>query len=342
MSSHFARGARPAFTLIELLVVIAIIAILIALLVVAVQKVRSAAARIQCANNLKQLGLAAVHYESLFKKFPPAGRGYGWCRDLPGYRADAKIVNSNGLTLLLPYLDQEPLHRQFKNDEAFCNARTPISAANWPTGENPTGPLIGDPLTNGNAQLVGIELAVFRCPADSGNPVIRPGFFGPGGDFPGAKTNYDFIARYWEHMRCNAWAADDPTVRYMFGQNSNCTRGMITDGLSNTFMFGESTLTVYNGSCSAWGYRGIFMPGIDPGHEWAIQGINNFEDYFGGSKITPQFGRVVQFGFAGSMHTGGCHFVLGDGSVRFVQESVPKALLERMSSIADGVAVTLD
>src|ERR1700721_2924771 len=98
---------RRAFTLIELLVVIAIIAILIVLLVPAVQKVREAAARTQCMNNLKQLALAVLDYESSYKHLPPAGMGYGWCGVTKGtYPSDPQILNQNGLTLLLPYIDQ--------------------------------------------------------------------------------------------------------------------------------------------------------------------------------------------------------------------------------------------
>src|SRR5262245_56499351 len=101
---------RHAFTLIELLVVIAIIAILIALLVPAVQKVREAAARAQCSNNLKQIALAALNYENSYKRLPYAGRGYGWCRAVAGqFTPDPQTLNQNGLTLLLPYLDNGPL-----------------------------------------------------------------------------------------------------------------------------------------------------------------------------------------------------------------------------------------
>src|SRR5471030_2626984 len=126
MFTHGRR--RSAFTLIELLVVIAIIAILIALLVPAVQKVREASSRAQCGNNLKQLALAVLDYESSYKKLPPAGRAYGWCRALPPtYPADPVILNMNGLTLLLPYVEQGPLYAQFNFKQNFSNAVSPYN-----------------------------------------------------------------------------------------------------------------------------------------------------------------------------------------------------------------------
>src|SRR6516162_5799732 len=109
---------RTAFTLIELLVVIAIIAVLIGLLLPAVQKVREAAARVQCQNNLKQLGLALHNYHDANSQFPPAGRGYAWCGSAAGGPGDTAIYNSNGLVLLLPYVEQDNLYRRFNLNEA--------------------------------------------------------------------------------------------------------------------------------------------------------------------------------------------------------------------------------
>src|SRR5207249_6394474 len=106
LSAHFARripmqrrSRRPGFTLIELLVVIAIIAILIGLLVPAVQKVRSAAARSQCQNNLKQLGLGLHSFHDVYKGFPAA-------------RVTTPVTHSC-VPYVLPYVEQQPLFNQY-------------------------------------------------------------------------------------------------------------------------------------------------------------------------------------------------------------------------------------
>src|SRR5262245_5230427 len=101
---------RSAFTLIELLVVIALIAVLIVLLLPAVQKVREAAARLKCSNNLKQIGLALHQYENTYGAFPPA------IHERPGVGADGGATAVGMWPFLLPYLEQEPLASRYRWD----------------------------------------------------------------------------------------------------------------------------------------------------------------------------------------------------------------------------------
>ena len=107
------RQKRTGFTLIELLVVIAIIAVLIGLLLPAVQKVREAAARMKCSNNLHQLGLALHNYEGANKMFPSAGKNYAWASGAASRPANH---NMNGLVSLLPYMEQQGLYDQINHN----------------------------------------------------------------------------------------------------------------------------------------------------------------------------------------------------------------------------------
>src|SRR5262245_61645046 len=118
------RRRRLAFTLIELLVVIAIIAVLIGLLLPAVQKVRESAARMQCSNNLKQLGLALHNYEGVNRVFPPAYVTQNPYADGTAFGISYGDEYRNGPTgfawgvFLLPFVEQDPLYRQFRLTEA--------------------------------------------------------------------------------------------------------------------------------------------------------------------------------------------------------------------------------
>src|SRR5262245_30040693 len=158
---------RPAFTLIELLIVIAIIAILIGLLLPAVQKVREAANRMKCGNNLKQIGLALHAYEGTYQQLPLGGKGYGWCR-YPADYGDQKIYNLNGLLLLLPFLEQEPLYRKYDPNSCVMNCMEGNSGCCPPVAS--TGTLQGEAVRSGNAAVVATQVAVFRCPSDRGDP----------------------------------------------------------------------------------------------------------------------------------------------------------------------------
>ncbi len=145
---HHTRCHRPAFTLIELLVVIAIIAILIALLVPAVQKVREAAARTQCTNNLKQIGLALHNYHDTNKAFPQAYKSLA--TPDPTAAPGTGTYGAGAFVLILPYIEQTNVYRQIDVNRAA------LSAFNMP----PNNPAYSTPI------------ATFLCPSSLGQPTV--------------------------------------------------------------------------------------------------------------------------------------------------------------------------
>ncbi|HZZ77601.1 MAG TPA: DUF1559 domain-containing protein [Gemmataceae bacterium] len=197
---------RRAFTLIELLIVIFIIAILIALLVPAVQKVREAAARLDCANNLKEIGLAALNYENANKGLPPR------CQNWSPYRGWGAI--------LLPYIEQEPLAKIYNYNLDF-----------W------------DPA---NAAAVAVPIKVFTCASappgrtvtiitDDDAPVV--------GISAGIGAEGDYFApncvdAYWWPAAQYAAASDENNSPAM-GVGIKRAMAHITDGTSNTLLISE-------------------------------------------------------------------------------------------------------
>lgn len=331
ISSPFRRRiygiSRSGFTLIELLVVIAIIAILIALLLPAVQQAREAARRSQCKNNLKQLGLALHNYHSTYNTFPPSSIA----------RCVSPVKNTNGLTFLLPYLEQQALYNSLDFNGAFS---TYNSAAQGGSTAITTLTMGTDPTTNGNAIAVKRKLTALLCPSDPGNPFIAEpgdhyGISATNTGTGGAKTCYDFVVLPWYQPPCENWTTAGSSTKRMFGADSRCRIGDVTDGTSNTVAMSETLTMVHNGRTPAWGYRGWVAPGVD----LAGQAINNWIKTSTAPIPAPEVGVLGSWSRPGSVHTGGVHVLMGDGAVRFLSENIATVTRQRLSYIGDGNVV---
>src|SRR5262245_51791819 len=316
---------RRGFTLIELLVVIAIIAILVALLVPAVQKVRESASRLQCTNNLKQLALAAHNYHGDKKKFPPGVYQLSFAA-APKFRGVTLFV------YLLPYLEQDNLGR------------------NWD---------MVDPLNNtagGQFSKTATVLPILLCPSDSIN--VNP--INSGSNRWYGLTSYGGNAgtRSFDPQ----FATNDGVFHVIGPGSQTAPKGSairmadITDGLSNTILFGERchrdpnhdsfVANLSGGSGQSlqpiatvgwWAASGgrlaagdvtlsAFVPinyKVPAGFSSAatmsppVSGANSYQYY--------NDRRICAFG---SSHPGGAEFALADGSVRFIAETLPLATLQ--------------
>jgi prepilin-type N-terminal cleavage/methylation domain-containing protein/prepilin-type processing-associated H-X9-DG protein len=295
---------RRAFTLIELLVVIAIIAILMALLVPAVQKVREAAARTQCANNLKQIGIAVHAYHSEHRCLPISAGTGSLSFTLTG-------PHWSWLANILPYIEQKDL----------------FVTANIGSGQmNGSDPAV--------LQAIGTQIPTFLCPSDgysnqgtrtdefniTGTPVGQTNYqgcmgsnWGNDGDLspgsPGAPFSCD--ARWRNAGPNNTYdgldAGDGLLYRTCFARKLNLNK--IQDGTSNTFLAGEQ-MPQKDMHCD-WPYFN---------HATATCGIAPNAKNSNGAEYDPSDWADV-FGFH-SPHRGGINFLFADGSVRWVDEGI--------------------
>jgi prepilin-type N-terminal cleavage/methylation domain-containing protein/prepilin-type processing-associated H-X9-DG protein len=295
------RLVRRAFTLIELLVVIAIIAVLIGLLLPAVQKIRDAAARITCTNNLKQLGLALHNYHDTNGSFPPALRDY-----YPPPTDPQRWLSWLGR--LMPYYEQDNLARNM--EDAFRSQ-----------GNNP------DPFSNPPHLGFSTPLRVLRCPSDSRQYTAATMVF-DGVPYVVAFTGYLGISG--TNLR---------TMDGALYWNSKVKFGDITDGLSNTLVAGERPpgATMDFG----WWYAGAGQwdgRGVSDGN-WPVRNTGSADVTMGLAEINvrsvgiPQLDACPvgpykygpgsinnpcdQFHFW-SLHSGGSNFLAADGSVKFI------------------------
>jgi prepilin-type N-terminal cleavage/methylation domain-containing protein/prepilin-type processing-associated H-X9-DG protein len=320
---------RSGFTLIELLVVIAIIAVLIALLLPAVQAAREAARRAQCVNNLKQIGLALHNYHSTNDKFP-AGR--------PNYTGGVAGVGNDwdahsGFVALLSTMEGGSLYNAWNFNIWFGSSAATLAPYVINSAFNTT--------------VAFSKVNSFLCPSD--NSSLTVDLTGTGrNDVP--KVNANFLA-VGSYAFC---AGSLPSTNGSFkGLNNGfahyCYNGPnglrdITDGSSNTLAVGE---TIYNdgiyppntnnaagGFFNAWSvnlrwsstFRATTMPlNMPPGQGYGLYPSNGTCN-----------------GAFGSRHSGGANFLMADGSVRFMKNSVSLSVYQALSTINYGEVISSD
>jgi prepilin-type N-terminal cleavage/methylation domain-containing protein/prepilin-type processing-associated H-X9-DG protein len=325
---------QSGFTLIELLVVIAIIAILIGLLVPAVQKVREAAARIQCSNNLKQLGLALHSYHDVNKRFPYENF----------HISDS--VRCNWIAHLFPYFEQKFTPQLLGPSSSWGITVNPGPKTSPPINA-PPGSFIRN-VAVGNNYLVSILI----CPSD-GPKLTSDGSYAMG-NYLGVNapdtdqrdpwnSSLQGVFVYWGHFT-------DPGNQYSTrGQMSGPVWGSattipsITDGTSNTLMVGERPS--YPEYCGYWVYSEIDSAmGLPNSRQWC-----NNRDQFG--KPCPGGPQWFRDGDVNnpcdgnhywSLHTGGGNWLFCDGSVHFLSYSVGTALQRALATKNGGEVIPGD
>jgi prepilin-type N-terminal cleavage/methylation domain-containing protein/prepilin-type processing-associated H-X9-DG protein len=357
MNMRLPSARRRAFTLIELLVVIAIIAVLIGLLLPAIQKVRDAAARAQCQNNLKQVGLALMNFESANGAFP-----IGDNRDDNG-----SSPYTDWQAYILPYMEQQNVANLYNfqldyNNPANYNAiNQQIKIYNCPSTPNQprwdTTPDEGQAFSGGTepraiSDYWGCNAMETWVPVVTNTVSAFPGASAPGvtttyltsGPYPPAPSPGAFqFGNDFDPQRCGV------LCRVAAGQ----TRiSMITDGTSNTFMVGESA-----------GRPNFYGPGFKPLASTATNpkdiptanqsGEGGWADPAGEFKIKgadPATGNLHPHGATintcamqcnnvsepYSFHTGGCNFLFSDGSVHFIAQSASLAVIGSLATRAGG------
>jgi prepilin-type N-terminal cleavage/methylation domain-containing protein/prepilin-type processing-associated H-X9-DG protein len=362
--------SRSAFTLIELLVVIAIIAVLIALLLPAVQAAREAARRMQCINNLKQIGLALHNYNSSVNTFP-----MGSSLNFSPYYGFGGWANWSVHALLLPYMEQSPLY----------------NAANFNLDAG-----LDDPVTDAiNSTVYLTRIATFLCPSDgpAGTTNINSYRGSIGTTVVQGVPSLQVSGLFSMSSLRNAYGGANPTI----GLNS------CTDGTSNTIAFGEAMVGIAgrgnsfrgNGiSLSSpsttnfnkdWDGQDVeqkpvsslnaalaqcnaFWQTMPPGSTWS-SGMKERAGWFWsiGDRTLTLFNTVIppnsqtapwghcelegcagcvpneaQFDNASSYHPGGANFCLADGSTRFIKSSISMPIYWSLGTRAYGEIISSD
>lgn len=294
---------HSGFTLVELLVVIAIIGILIALLLPAIQAAREAARRSQCTNNLKQLGLALHNYHDTYILLPPA-----FLTKYVGTTATSSCWGWGAF--VLPFMEQQAL-----SDVVQPGQGTLFDATN-------------DPIRRAAMQ---VGLAAYTCPSD-----IRK----PNGTNPCRMiNNYEIGASNYvaNNSSDDYLAADDPDIGGVFIPDHSIRLDDIFDGLSNTIALGERKWQYFDSTNTRYGAWAALVFGVgnksDSGRQGDQVAVGAIRMNLDGSTQTAAMGTTRGMRNYSSYHPGGANFVVADGSVRFVSNTVDGRFQ------ADGIAI---
>lgn len=368
-ASASSPAARGAFTLVELLVVITIIAILIALLLPAVNAARESARAAQCRNNLKQLGVAALHHEESKGYFPSGGWGVEWVGDPNqgfGYKQPGNWAFS-----LLPFLEQAnvwslglsvsltgtPPRSSYIAEAAttvvpgfYCPSGRPVALYPYSSSALVPPTINGGTGIKGGVMVMKIDYAI-----NAGDtPYTNQAPMGPSTTSPDMNTVYNTYMntptqnKYWPLL-----ITAGPSGKYMTGvsfAHSQIRSAQITDGASNTYLIGEKYLDPTKFTTGTdWGDSMTAYNGFD-----CVDALSSNTFRYGGLG-SPAVGNPPQFeqqnsssvstseaqtGFAwGSVHPSSCHFVFCDGSVHDISFSIQPEVHRRLSNRGDGLTV---
>jgi prepilin-type N-terminal cleavage/methylation domain-containing protein/prepilin-type processing-associated H-X9-DG protein len=304
MFPHRRPSSRRGFSLIELLVVIAIIGVLISLLLPAVQSAREAARRAQCTNNLKQLALATASYTNRWGSYPL------------GVQFTFNLSTCSHWVAILPELEQQPLYNQINFDWCLWSSQ--------------------------NTTNIGQQLNVMMCPSDG--LVGRPVLFDAQGIDPELFHNGVILQRQGSYKgNSGTWFRNsrDPSLQReangFFQRQQVIQPAEVRDGLSNTILYGESTLGILSEEEIYW-----------EGPTWSAS-------WFGSTIFTSMYPINPQkkmpdvsadnlthayVGAASSEHPGGANFAMADGSVRFLKDSISSWTNDPVTGLPYGVTRT--
>src|SRR5262245_22065227 len=320
------RPRSAGFTLVELLVVIAIIGVLVALLLPAVQAAREAARRTQCANNLKQMGLALTNYHDTNKWFPP---GAVWSNTGATIPSPGNFANNRGsmFVRLLPYIEQQALYNNF----------------DFSTGTD------GLYLPGGGMLLRGTEVPVFTCPSDnvrrtvSSPTFVMPSSYhtnmGPSADISNNPScSCPLFSTFQKYSRAGTSVNSPAGPFSRNGWVSQTKMADCFDGLSNTIYVGEDRAECsghMQGGWSAsnrWGAFTHIPINFDSCRTQSISVSEGKNDCFSNCNWNAEVGFK-------SMHPGGAQFVFGDGGVRFLQQNIDMVTYNYLGDKADKKSV---